>query len=291
VEVAVSAMHEGSPLFTTTAQARFVQGRTAWLPMFLADRCRAGTDCGPDETCGLTGCEDVVRDRLPLERPGSTLWSVDFETGLETWTAAGLGETWSDQGMSVELESGTARSGTHSVRLSRPATAGGTSLSGGLRRWGEQPREARYGAWYFFPERYRPGLFWIIMAFGAGDPGGRGDDWVVDVGNDDSGDMYLYLWDAIDDRNAGPPLALDTIPVGRWTHVEVLVRHATDDTGRLALWLDGVKVYDFDRVQTASRAEHDWSILSDSDGIAPGVATFYVDDATITSVSDPTATR
>ena len=53
--------------------------------------------------------------------------------------------------------------------------------------------------------------------------------------------------------------------LGRWTHIEVYLRRAPDDAGRIPLWQDNIE----------------WSINNYSDDLEPEDVTIFVDNADI----------
>jgi hypothetical protein len=74
------------------------------------------------------------------------------------------------------------------------------------------------------------------------------------------------------------------VPSGKWVQFEVLLRKATDDTGRFAVWQDGALIVDIENVQTAENDWAQWNVGASSDEIAPSPALIYIDDAAISLV-------
>ena len=71
------------------------------------------------------------------------------------------------------------------------------------------------------------------------------------------------------------------VPVGQWVHFEIFFRKATDTTGRITIWQDGVQILDHANVVTAPTDLLQWDAGGGSNDIAPSPATVYFDDATI----------
>ncbi|MFO0630470.1 MAG: hypothetical protein U0325_33255 [Polyangiales bacterium] len=68
LEVEARARLPGGDGFSTYATVSFQREQTLFLELFLASRCRDPQNragCGPDETCGPSGCEPIVRAMLP----------------------------------------------------------------------------------------------------------------------------------------------------------------------------------------------------------------------------------
>lgn len=82
VDVRVTAVSNGVPLWTTRAITPVPTTGVTELVLFLADRCRAlAATCMPNETCGLSGCMDPTRPVLAPYTPG--------DLTSRPWTDAG----------------------------------------------------------------------------------------------------------------------------------------------------------------------------------------------------------
>jgi len=71
------------------------------------------------------------------------------------------------------------------------------------------------------------------------------------------------------------------LPIGRWFHLEVFLRVATDATGGLAIWQDGIQVFDLTGVSTTVSPWVSWSVGNIAEQLSPETVTVYVDDAAI----------
>jgi hypothetical protein len=105
--------------------------------------------------------------------------------------------------------------------------------------------------------------------------------WILNVGNRSSSQMYLYLVYGPDLKSYSQELL--NLPVQRWVHVEAFYRRATDKTGRITVWQDGILLFDLNNVQTAIADNVHWSVNNYTDNIIPNDVTIYVDDAAIST--------
>jgi hypothetical protein len=64
-------------------------------------------------------------------------------------------------------------------------------------------------------------------------------------------------------------------------HFEIMIRKATDATGRVTIWQDDVMIIDLQGVATASSDWMQWDAGASSTDLSPATASIYVDDATI----------
>jgi hypothetical protein len=221
-------------------------------------------------------------DSAPVRSSG-TLWSAGHETGdISEWMADQSGAVFNTGSGSVVWTDQVARSGVGALELSVRG-ADSSPQAARIFRWAENPVEATYGAWYYFPEHVQAGRWWNIFQFKSRVGDTSEPTWIVNVGNRSDGSMFLYLYDAITRTSytdvIDPPRP--ALPVGRWTNLEVFVRRADDRTGRIALWSDGRLLFDVDSVQTAFADNIQWSVNNYSDDLDPENVTIFVDDAVI----------
>jgi hypothetical protein len=161
-------------------------------------------------------------------------------------------------------------------------------------RQGELPESAVYGAYYFIPEalKHDNKTVWNLFHFQGGDaPDPR--LWDVSLAQGvNPGDWELMVWDPV----AGETYrgtAGRTIPIGSWFHIELLLKRASDSTGRIALYQDGGEAL-FDRMNLKSDASKftQWYVGNFADGATPADSSLYVDDVSISAtVSSASATQ
>jgi len=223
----------------------------------------------------------------PLQPPppeGALLWSADHETGdLSQWTQGQFGEAVFNTGTgNVAITGDVAHSGNYALSLSISGARGETEAAR-LLRWHDNPVEGYYSVWFDFPRVYRPAEWWNVFQFKS--LGTESDPmWVLNVGNRPDGSMYFYLWDALTNTSYAP-LRREDISPKKWTEVTAYYRRATDRTGRITIWQDGVLLFDVDQVQTAIADNVHWGVGNYTDNISPSDATIYVDDAEIHGVT------
>jgi diguanylate cyclase (GGDEF)-like protein len=218
----------------------------------------------------------------------AVLWSADMETGdLSQWAQPSSllasyhgGGVYDIRSGSVSVTDKVAHSGRYSLEMTIDDGAG-ASQAVRLFRWGENPVMAIYSIWYLFPQTYNPAHWWNVMQFKSKATNPYDTLWVLNVGNRPSGEMYFYLFDW--QQRIGHDQTVRDIPIGRWVHVEVLYRRSTTNNGRIAVWQDGVPLFDLRNVQTATSDEIQWSVDNYTDQISPAPATIYADDAMIST--------
>ncbi len=213
----------------------------------------------------------------PTPSSTSLLWSGTMETGdLSQWNNGG-GEFDSGTAYSVASKD-VAHSGSWSAKLiTTTPPESGTRLF----RWHESQTypSLYYSTWYYFPRNYAAPNYWNIFQFKS-----KISDTVVDpfyvlnVGNNSSGGMYLYLYDW--QRQVSYSQSQKTLPAGQWVHVEAFYKCAPDSTGQITIWQDGTQLFNVTGKSTRySNGDCQWSVNNYSDSLSPSPATIYVDDA------------
>jgi hypothetical protein len=222
-----------------------------------------------------------------LPAAGALRWFADGEFGdLSQWTRDQSGEAVFNSGTGiVEPSRESAHGGQWGLKMSIENAAGETQ-AGRILRWHDNPAEGYYSVWFYFPEQVRPRVWWNIFQFKSGNQGSDAT-WVLNVGNRPDGAMYLYLWDAINQRTYSHQLSAANLPVGQWVELKAYYRRAQDRSGRITIWQDGVRLFDLNRVQTATSDELHWGLSNYTDDIDPPDVTIYADDAMIREVEQP----
>ncbi|HVX31347.1 MAG TPA: heparin lyase I family protein [Nitrolancea sp.] len=229
-----------------------------------------------------------VRRFHPPPPPGQVIWFADQASGnLDQWTAGQFGEAVFNTGTgNIVISHDVAHSGTSSLKMSI-SDASGTTQAARILRWHDNPVEGYYSVWLYFPQNYRPAAWWNVFQFKSlsteSDP-----TWVLNIGNRPDGSMFFYLWDAIT-RTSYRPRSTLNVPPKQWIQVTAYVRRATDDSGRITIWQDGVLLFDADQVQTAFADNLHWGIGNYTDDISPSDPIIYADDAQIRDVERPQA--
>jgi hypothetical protein len=252
---------------------------------------------------------------LMLAHPATIAWHAGMERGtVEEWSSHEGGGIFFSGLSKAEAVLGHAHSGRYALRaeISTPS-----SPASGVRalRWAEprRLRQAYFGVWLFVPVSYEltgssgTGRFWNVLQFKSRTADGTRNDpvWALYATPDGRGHLYLRAgWGWGGTTLAGPtptadvsgkwfePVRRTPIPIGRWFHLQVLLRQSRAFDGRLVVWQDGQRLFDFDHVRTSYNncnydawcSDDEWGVNLYSDGMRPSPAVLYMDDATISTV-------
>jgi hypothetical protein len=262
----------------------------------LASLAGAACGSGPLSPSALTSAS---ADATLLQRCVAVLWSADIETGdLSQWAIGGGGGEFDSGVATVSASQDAAHSGQWAAKLTIQ-TPGVSAVR--LFRWQESHThaEACYSAWYYFPQRYSAPDWWNVFQFKSRNgPQVNDPFWFLQVGNRPGGamDIFLNWWNGLSIEGPQPGQfggrtynqSLKDLPVDRWTHIEAYLRQSTGFDGQIAVWQDGVELFDLNNVRTryaADNGANEWSVDNYSDGVVPSPTTFYVDDAEIRAAS------
>jgi len=222
------------------------------------------------------GCSDHAF--LGIEPPW---WEADHETGdLSQWQQGGTGGTSVSRDATLTIVESPVYSGHYAVRSS---TNTGNPSYARLSRQDNLPEEAYYSAWFYIPTPYAVGQYWNVFEFS-----GRSDStnantgvalWSLDLRQQSSGELVWYVYDDAAGRELKPSNPV-MAPIGRWFRIEAFVRQATDQTGRVAFWIDDALFIDESAVSTVPSNWMAWSVGSAA-GQMPQPADLYIDDAEI----------
>lgn len=211
------------------------------------------------------------------------LWQADHETGdLSQWLVGegDAGVTLTSQG-TLTVQDDQAHSGSSAV-LATISTADGLAVARLNRR--DLPQDAHLSAWFYIPRPYTIVGYWNLFELqGLAFPGIDATEtplWSVDLRGGAGTDMTWYLWDDLHAVEYSPEVPL-VAPIGRWFRIEAVVHQATDDTGRITVWLDGSKLADVTGIPTVPTPWLGWSVGSASNDIAEQPVDLYLDDAAI----------
>ena len=202
-------------------------------------------------------------------------WSAGFETGDRSeWQigAPPVSSGFYEPEGAQELVTHPVHGGRYALKVTIEAGLGQRKVTY-LYRDGSLPRQGRYSAWFYFPERHLAPVFWSIMSFrGRGQPADEAtlidNLWNLTIYNREDGAMALKLWDGARQRDLLQPAPV-ALPTGRWVHLEAYFRQASDDTGRIAFWQDGVPLFDVDGVSTAPSEWTSWLVGSVGKDVSP----------------------
>jgi hypothetical protein len=224
---------------------------------------------------------------MTVDGRASVLWSATFEPGdFSEWESDGQGGTFNSLNTSHIVSTEQAHSGMNAAKLTIDPTNSIVEdiyLFRGISGAPAAQSEAYYGAWFYIPKPYLESFYWNIFHFldgGTVDRQSLVEIWDVDLRSNDTGALVPYVYDFLARRQRDEPTPIP-VPVGKWFHLEVLLRLASDATGRFAIWQDGVLVIDVPDVVTSNSPWLQWSVGSTSTDITPAPADLYIDDVTM----------
>ncbi len=223
---------------------------------------------------------------------GAIVWQATHETGdISEWQQHG---DFITQGQSAYFNMVTpfAHSGKYSVSLTIDTE--GASSSGDfaayLFYWDQLPGDAYYySAWYYIPAGTQPQDWWNIWQWKSTYNGNTDDSvpmYSMDVHALGNGKMSLKLIYRPDlERNAiSHQQNIKLLPHDQWVHIEAYYQKATNETGKVIVWQDGVEIFNLSNVQTTMQDNTVyWSINHYTDNILPNPSSIYIDDAAIST--------
>ena len=146
------------------------------------------------------------------------------------------------------------------------------------------PADAYYSAWYYLSHTTTVNGYWVIQKFrrrtDAADPSTEAELFDLDLYTSLTGEMSFRVFDHRSGSNAPMVVEQPIVPVDGWFQVEARYRNATDATGRLTVWLDGLEVIDLSGA-TGPTPWLQWVVSSVGEDLAPSSNVLYVDDCAI----------
>ena len=231
---------------------------------------------------GATACGRHVYLGSAADGGTGILWQATFEPGdLSEWLGDGHGGIYMDALAGAPAPS---QDTAHRGSFSGIATFSPTVVTSFSYLFREQPSppEAYYGAWFYIPAALQVGTWLSLHHFGYHRSAGADITplWDFNVYPGPDGKLIARLYESavvanFDQTNPIP------VPVGQWVHFEIFFRKATDTTGRITIWQDGVQILDHANVATAPTDLLQWDAGGGSNDVAPAPAAVYFDDAAI----------
>jgi Polysaccharide lyase len=239
--------------------------------------------------------DPVLPTSQPEQDPASVnpiIWKATHETGdISEWQQHG---DFINQGQSAYFSMVTpfAHSGKYSISLTidteGPSNTG--SHAAYLFFWDQLPEDAYYySAWYYIPSGTRPQDWWNIWQWKStynGDTDSSVPVYSLDVqelGNRQMSLKLIYRPDL--ERNAiSYQQNIKTLPHDQWVHIEAYYQKATNETGKVIVWQDGVEIFNLADVQTTMEDNTVyWSVNHYTDYILPNPSSIYIDDVAIST--------
>ena len=157
-------------------------------------------------------------------------------------------------------------------------------------RQGVFPESAYYGAWYFIAEPLTdPGSAWNLWHFTGGDGPNQPLRALWDVTlvkGSQAGDWELVVYDPLAaPPNDGTYRSADhrSVPIGSWFHIELFLKRATDGSGKIALYQDGVLLFEQANLKSDVSKFTQWYVGDWAEKAMPADSSLYVDDVSISA--------
>lgn len=212
-------------------------------------------------------------------------WSTGFEDGFCDYSP-GSGFCFATGVASFQIVTSPVHSGQYAAAFS---VTTGSDAGSQVRcvRQGALPVEAYYGAWYYIPSLSTNSAVWNLFHFQGG--AGPGDTlhglWDISLINNDSGGLRLVVYQfPITGAAGGTPAMSSTpaIPIGRWFHIRIFIKRASDATGEVQVFQDDVSVLHLTGIITDDSGWGQWYVGNLANNLSPPESTLYVDDVSIT---------
>jgi hypothetical protein len=241
---------------------------------------------------GVSACDRRVDLGAIGDGAASLLWSASFERGdLSEWTGDGQGSMFNDNidGKYPVATTAVAHGGRYSGLLTLSPTAGMTSTNY-LFRNEPSPQAAYYSAWFYVPSTTFVGT-WLSLTHFRGSTTGDGNNltgiWDVSLYplpyNPYGPALAAQLFGYAGQKNQRQVTPVP-IPYNTWFQLEVYFVKATDATGQIQLWQNGVLILEREGVPTVTNDWLQWDAGAACDALTLPPATVYMDDATISTV-------
>lgn len=231
--------------------------------------------CEPTLDVGSFTCPKGDSTTSPENVTMSVPWSTGFEHHFCDYQLP-EGYCYVGGGGSYDLVTSPVHSGRYAAAFSVHTNGPGESQARCVRQ-GLLPTSAYYGAWYFIPAQAKNMANWNLVHFQG--PRMKGI-WDVSLVNDNTtGELKLALYDFMaNKRYEEDPVAL---PTGRWVHLQISLKLATDPTGQVIVYQDGQPVIELDDLVTTDTTWGQFYVGNLATDLTPPDSTLYVDDVTI----------
>jgi hypothetical protein len=250
-----------------------------WAVIALAAACER-TEVVGTWTCGQSPLVEV--DATPGATDKTAVpWSTGFEGGFCEYGSP-QGFCYTTGTATYRLVTSPVHSGDYAAAFTINADANNAGTNSRCVRQGILPASAYYGAWYYVPSVQENTGNWNLFHFQGGS--GPGNDlhglWDLSLANESSGGLRLivrsYVGNATTDTTGVPP-----IPIGAWFHLKLYLKRASDATGEVIVYQDGVAALHLTNVITDDTPWGQWYVGNLADKLQPPESTVYVDDVTI----------
>lgn len=255
------------------------------VPVLLLNACSsdlllANWVCKPSGSAGHpdSGSNDAGREFSP--------WSTGFENGICDYTSDGNGSCYTTKGSaSYDFVETPVHSGHYAASFTvvgRGAISD-TGTNSRCHRDGELPRQAYYKAWYYIPALATNSDNWNLIHF----QGGSSPDvhlnglWDISLVNNANGGLRLTVRDYVDNSSIPDMSDSPPIPIGSWFEIKMFLKRASDATGEVAVYQDGVKIMQATNLITDNTPYGQWYVGNLATNLDPAESILYVDDVSV----------
>ncbi len=232
--------------------------------------------CPPTEGGAFSLGENGVYNDGPFPMP----WDTSFEDCFRGYKRE-AGFCYADPGARYSEVTSPVRSPPFAAAFEIGLDGEEESRQARCVREGELPEAATYGAWYYIPSGSSDPVNWNLFHFQGGAPREPLPGvWDVNVGQDDDGELALYVANTRSGRNyrQAEPVPL---PTDRWFHLEFYLKRAADETGEVALFQDGQELVRASGIVTNTDPFVQWYVGNLALSLTPPQSIVYVDDVSI----------
>jgi hypothetical protein len=143
-----------------------------------------------------------------------------------------------------------------------------------------------YSADYYVPGKIRTGDWWNVWQWKSKDENFSKP--IIRLNFlDENGIFHVYMFYTAGGTNANPDQMIEQVnpipfPTDQWVNITGIYKSASDDSGYVEIYQDGVKIFEMNGFQTKPGDKNVlWSVNSYADEIKPNPATIYVDNMVI----------
>jgi len=235
---------------------------------------------------GMSACDRRVDLGAIGDGAASLLWSASFERGdLSEWTGDGQGSMFNDNinGKFPRVTTAIAHGGRYAGLLTLSPTMGMPSTNY-LFRDAPSPAAGYYSAWFYIPSSTFVGT-WLSLTHFRGQLADGTDlsaIWDVNLYPLPGGGLAAQLFDFSRQINTRQVVPLP-VPFDTWVQFQVYFVKATDATGQIQVFQDGLLILERQGISTVTNDQLQWDAGGACDALTLPPATVYMDDATIST--------
>ena len=211
-------------------------------------------------------------------------WSTSFEDGFCGYFEGNGSCYTTGSSASYKIVESPVRTGRYAAAFTVMAADGSDpGTNSRCHRYGDWPVQAYYGAWYYIPAVNTNTGLWNLFHFqGTSTPGTDLKPlWDISLTNNDSGGLRLAVFNfngTSPDTSKAP-----AIPIGRWFHIVMYLKLASDDTGEVSVSQDGASIASYTGITDLKTplTFGDWYVGNLATDLSSAQETLYVDDVSV----------